>query len=444
MAMSKVRPASCAGYWYSNNPQKLSAEIKNYLSKAEKINSRVKAVIVPHAGYMYSGEVAAHSFKQLDEKIKKVIILGTAHRYPLRGANVIDYEYYDSPLGRVKVSEDVKTLLREKNVVSVIEADEEEHSIEIEIPFLQNHLGDFSILPVIVGRIDTEEFSELLEKYLDDETVIVASVDLSHFHNYEAATRLDNHSIKSILTLNEEAIEDSEIDSPYAIMSLLMLAKKKGWKTKLLCYKNSGDVTGDNNSVVGYASIVFYEPETKFSKSDREFLERLSGEAVDTYIRTGKAPVVRSVPGNLREKLACFVTIYSNGDLRGCIGTIQPYDELYKSVIENAISAATRDSRFNPVRESELSKLEYEVSVLTLPKEIQFSTREELFSQIKGKGVIIEKEYFRSTYLPQVWEHFADEDEFLSSLCRKAGLSGNDWKTLSRSGIKYQVYDTYR
>jgi AmmeMemoRadiSam system protein B/AmmeMemoRadiSam system protein A len=442
--MGKVRPASCAGYWYTKNPQKLSSEINNYLNNAEKENLNVKAVIVPHAGYMYSGEVAAHSFKQLNENVSKVILLGTAHRYPLRGANVIDYEYYDSPLGKVKVSNDVKNFLNEKNIVSIIEADEEEHSIEIEIPFLQNQLKDFSILPVIVGRIDTEEFSGLLEKYYDDNTVIVASVDLSHFHNYQTATKLDNHSIKSILTLNDEAIEDSEIDSPFAIMSLILLAKKKGWKTKLLCYKNSGDVTGDNSSVVGYSSIVFYEAKIKFSDSDKKYLEKLSRGAVETYIKTGKAPEVREVPKNLRENLACFVTIYNKGDLRGCIGTIQPYDELYKSVIENAISAATRDARFNPIDRSELHELDYEVSILTRPKDVEFSTKEDLFRGIKGKGVILEKGNFRSTYLPQVWEHFSDEAEFLSSLCRKAGLSGNDWKILNKSGIRYQVYDIYK
>jgi len=442
--MGKTRPAYCAGHWYTDNPQKLSKEVNKYLSIAKNENLIVRAVIVPHAGYMYSGEVAAHSFKQLGKNIKKVIILGTAHRYALKGAGVMDYEFYDSPLGKVKVCEDIKNILKEKNVFSVPEADKEEHSIEIEIPFLQTQLNEFCILPVIVGKINTDEFSELLEKYYDENTVIVASVDLSHFNRYEFAAKLDNYSIKSILELNDEAIEEAEIDSPYAIMSLLKLAKRKNWKTKLLCYKNSGDVTGDKDSVVGYASIIFYETKSRFSEEDKKYLENLAREAVEAYIAKGKTIEIKNAPENLKEELACFVTIYKNGDLRGCIGTIQPQDQLYISVIENSISAATRDTRFSPVVKSELPELDYEISILTKPVEIYFSTEEELFGKIKGKGVIIEKDYYKSTYLPQVWEHFNKESEFLSSLCRKAGLSGNEWKKLTKSGIKFFIYETYK
>jgi AmmeMemoRadiSam system protein B len=259
--MEKIRQAYCAGHWYTDNPQKLTAEINGYLINIKNENLKVRAVIVPHAGYIYSGQIAAHSFKQIDRNTKKVIILGTAHRYPLKGTGVMDYEYYDSPLGKVRVCKDIKNLIDEKNVVSIREADEDEHSIEIEIPFLQMHLEDFCIMPLIVGKIDTDYFSYLLEKYFDENTVLVASVDLSHFHNYNTAVKLDEFSISCILKLNAPDIEDAEIDSPFAIMALIKLAKRKNWKTKLLCYKNSGDITGDKSSVVGYASIIFYENE---------------------------------------------------------------------------------------------------------------------------------------------------------------------------------------
>jgi len=259
--MGNIRPAYCAGYWYSEDPRKLSAELNGYLSEIRKENYKVKAVIVPHAGYFYSGKVAAHSFKQIDENTKNVIILGTAHRYPLKGICAMDYEFYDSPLGKVKIEVQMKEFLKERNVLSLREADEEEHSVEIEIPFLQLQLKDFEILPLIVGKVNTDDFSKLLEKYFKENTVILVSVDLSHFHIYDKAVEYDKYSINSILELDDSAIEDAEIDSPYAVMAIIKLAKRKSWKPKLLCYKNSGDVTGDKSRVVGYASIIFYEDE---------------------------------------------------------------------------------------------------------------------------------------------------------------------------------------
>lgn len=218
----EIRRPAVAGSWYSDDRAVLSDEIDRYLAKTKSENLNVKAVIVPHAGYMFSGQTAANSFKQISPGTKKVIILGTAHRYPLKGACVIDYNYYDSPLGKVKLSADVKSFLKEKNVVSIPSADREEHSIEIEIPFLQRVLKDFEILPVIVGSVDHAEFSRLLEKYTDDETAIVCSVDLSHFHNYKRAVELDNYSINSILELKAGNIHSAEIDSPYAVMALII------------------------------------------------------------------------------------------------------------------------------------------------------------------------------------------------------------------------------
>jgi len=425
----KIRTPYCAGTWYSSDPAELADELDEYLNKVKKENLNVKAVIVPHAGYMYSGQTAAYSFKQVSPDTKRVIVLGTAHRYPLKGASVQEYDYYGSPLGKVKISEDIKNLLKEKCVVSVEKADYEEHSIEIEIPFLQRVLGEFELIPVIVGKVNSTEFSEILEKYFSEKTLIVASVDLSHFHGYNDAKRLDKYSIDCILNLDSEGIDDAEIDSPYAIKALLELAKRKNWKTKLLDYRNSGDVIRDKSRVVGYSSVIFYEEEKgAFTSKEREFMENLARQAVESYIGEDKKIKTDDVPDSLRQRLACFVTINDENDLRGCIGTIEPVDKLYKSIIENAISAATRDPRFPPVTKKEFGGLKYEVSVLSEPAELSFSGLDDLLNKIKDKGVIISKYGRRAVYLPQVWEHFSSPERFLSSLCIKAGLSSNDWK----------------
>jgi AmmeMemoRadiSam system protein B/AmmeMemoRadiSam system protein A len=434
-----TRNAAFAGSWYSDNPEELSGQITAYLNNVEYRKLNVKAVIVPHAGYMFSGQTAAHSFKQLNKLTRKVIILGTAHRYPLKGACVIDYDFYDSPLGKVKVSEDVSELLKEKNVFRIPEADVEEHSIEIEIPFLQKVLQDFEILPVIVGQVDHVEFSLLLEKYSKG-SVIVASVDLSHFHKYNDAVKLDEHSIKCILDLNSSGIKKSEIDSPYAVAALLELASRKNWEVKLLDYKNSGDIVSDRSSVVGYSAIVFYDDNEKyFTNEEQSSMIEIAKNTVETIIRTGKKYSAENYSSKFKERLACFVTIKTGEELRGCIGTIEPVDTLFDSLIDNAISAATRDPRFSSVKEKELSGLNYEVSVLSPPELFVPKSVEELFEGIKGKGLIIKKDFRSAVYLPQVWEHFSDEKSFLKSLCQKAGMFADEWKDYK--GMKYYVFN---
>lgn len=429
----KIRKPCCAGTWYSNDKKELAKEIDGYLKEADDYNLDVKAVVVPHAGIGYSGKIAALSFKQLHD-FKKVIVLGTAHTYPLENASMTDVDYYATPLGNVKVCGNVKG----KDILKKVdEAHVKEHSIEIELPFLQRVLNDFCIIPVIVGKVNTTAFTEFLEKNLDEETVIVVSVDLSHFHSYEEAKELDNYSISSILDMNSGNIKNSEIDSPYAVMSVIELAKKKGWSAKLLDYKNSGDITGDKSSVVGYSAIVFYE---EYSESERKFMLNLAKSAVEEYVKTGKRITAKNVPEKLKEERACFVTLNENDNLRGCIGTLTPVGRLYESIIDNAISACSRDPRFTPVEEKELTKISYEVSILTEPKKISYKNESELFQKINGKGVILKKGVYEATYLPQVWEQFGSEQDFLSSLCEKAGLDSNEWK----KKIEVYVYDAVK
>jgi AmmeMemoRadiSam system protein B/AmmeMemoRadiSam system protein A len=435
----KIRRPAVAGSWYPDGKTALSEEIDRYLAGARNENLNVKAVIVPHAGYMFSGQTAANSFRQIAPETKKVIILGTAHRYPLKGACVMDYNYYDSPLGKVKISGDIKNLLKEKNVVSILAADREEHSIEIEIPFLQRVLKDFEILPVIVGSINPDEFSRLLEKYSDDKTVIVCSVDLSHFHGYKQATELDNYSINSILELNSDNIHSAEIDSPYAVMALIEFAKRKNWKTKLLDYKNSGDIIKDRSSVVGYAAIVFYEEENQesyFSETEVTLMEDIAKNTVELFVKEGKKYKPIEYPASFDKRLACFVTLNYKGNLKGCIGTIEPAGTLCESIVDNAISAASRDYRFSPVTERELGSLSYEVSVLSEPEFFEPVSADDLLKSIKGKGVIIKKDFRSAVFLPQVWEHFDSAEDFLTNLCLKAGLSGYEWKNYKHMKIQ--------
>lgn len=435
----KIRKPYCAGSWYPGNKLELAETIDKFLLKVPKERFYPKAIIVPHAGYAFSGQTAAYSFRQLNRDTKEVIILGTAHRYYLIGASFTNYDYYETPLGLVKVTDKNGAIPKEDVIVSVKEADYQEHSIELEIPFLQRTLNRFSIIPIIVGKVDPKAFLDFLEKYSSGGEVIVVSVDLSHFHSYEEAKKLDQYSINCILNLDDKGIDKAEIDSPFAVKSLLMLAKKRDWKTKLLDYKNSGDIISNRSSVVGYAAIAFYTiDDLYFTEDERRYMVKLAKEAVETYIRKGKKIEVDNPPENLKRNLACFVTIKNKNNLRGCIGTTEAVGELYKSIVDNAISAATKDWRFEPITEAELPDLEYEVSVLSEPKEYKFSDTFEMLKAIVGQGVIVEKGINKAVYLPQVWEHFTKAEDFITSLCLKAGLRGDEWKSKE---LKYYLFE---
>lgn len=255
---TKIRKAFCSGSWYENNPYELQEEIKVYLENVKTVIKSVKAVIVPHAGYIYSGQVAAYSFKQIPKTTKKIIIMGTMHHYYMKGICALDYDYLETPMGNIKVSKDVKDLISKGIAEFVQQADINEHSIEIELPFLKYCLNNFEIVPLLVGEVDSGWFAKELLNYIDENTVVVVSVDLSHFYSYEEAVKLDTKTIDTILALDDKSVPDLEIDSPYAVMTLINICRILKWTPELLMYKNSGDITGDKRKVVGYASIVFY------------------------------------------------------------------------------------------------------------------------------------------------------------------------------------------
>jgi len=251
------RKSVCAGSWYSAEKEELSKEINDLLSQHTFLGKFPKAIIVPHAGYIYSGRTAAAAFRQIDPETKKVIILGTSHHYYLKGGSVLMYKFIQIPLGDIKVSNEVDEFVLEPEMTFVPEADKFEHSIEIELPFLFETLKDFEVIPVIVGKLDSYNFASTLDKYATEDTVIVVSVDLSHFHTLSEAKSRDKFTIDTILNLKTEDVKKCEIDSPYAVEALLELAKRRDWKPELLDYSTSANVSGDTLRVVGYSAIIF-------------------------------------------------------------------------------------------------------------------------------------------------------------------------------------------
>jgi hypothetical protein len=224
----------------------------------------VKALIVPHAGYIYSGQVAAHAFKQVENRsYKTVIILAPSHQYPLEGVAVSKHTHYQTPLGEVAVSALARTLQEESpSIKTMPEVHSYEHAAEMLVPFLQRSLSGFEVVPILIGKASASQINglaDLLIRHIDERTLVVASTDLSHYHPYNEAVAVDRRCVDSIVAGNFSRASRCEMCGYYAVIALMRIAQKLRWSAKLLSYANSGDVTGDRSAVVGFASLAFYE-----------------------------------------------------------------------------------------------------------------------------------------------------------------------------------------
>jgi len=456
----RIREPAVAGLFYPADEPGLRRTVDGLLARAPShAISRLRGLVCPHAGYSFSGETAAIGYKTLAGKqLETVIVLGPSHYALLNGASIPDATAYRTPLGLVPISERAARLAvappfsweprcpvqrpswwqqgpRAATPVGEDTAETWEHSVEVQVPFLQRQVGTFKLLPVIVGEADAEVIAKAIAGIIDDKTVVVASSDLSHYHTYEVAKGLDSRCVRAICDLNTDDMKSLEACGKTPILSLMHLARLKGWKAELLDARNSGDVTGDKDRVVGYSAVAFYEPTPEgFSASERKSLLELARRVL---IRVTKDPnaspidlATKDLPANFLEKRACFVTLTKGGDLRGCIGHLEPQEALYRAVMENAQSAAMRDPRFSPVRPEEVSKIRIEISVLTEPQPLVFDSPEDLLKKLQPRvdGVVLRIGSRRATFLPQVWEQLPDKTEFLDRLSQKAGCDASAWR----------------
>ncbi|MEW5768338.1 MAG: AmmeMemoRadiSam system protein B [bacterium] len=453
MESKVIRGPVVAGMFYPGDKAVLREDVDDFLANVEpeKGIERVLAVLVPHAGYTYSGQVAAYSFKQLKGRdIKRVILVGPSHHVAFSGISIEPEGAYETPLGLVPIDEGLaeEWMGESEEVRFYPPAHVKEHALEVELPFLQRILTDFSILPVIIGSHSYETavtLSRLLVKALSDkQTVLVVSADLSHYHPYGEAVRLDRAGLEAIENLDVETFAnrvnkgETEIDAPGAIMAMILTANSMApTQVKLLKYANSGDVTGDRSrGVVGYAALMITkrpaqteekaDDQAKADENLQEDLLKLARHTIETYVREGQMPPFEA-KGNqeLLEHRGAFVTIHKHGQLRGCIGYIEPIYPLYKAIMQAAVSAATRDHRFPPLSPDELSEIDLEISILTPPKRI--SDVNEI--KVGRDGLIMKKGHYQGLLLPQVaTEYNWDRETFLEHTCLKAGLPKDSWK----------------
>ncbi len=456
----RIRLPVVAGQFYPGEKNTLTKMIDEFFKEAKGGPlPNIRGLVSPHAGYIYSGIVAASGYKQIDPATKMVIVLAPSHSIGIAKASIPEVDYYETPLGTIPLSAIAATLRQQKLFSPVPSMHQREHSLEVQLPFLQKILTDFELVPIIVGQIKAKLIAEALLPHVNKNTLIVASSDLSHYYPYDQAVGLDKICTQAITSLNLGEMAECEACGKIPVMVLMEIARQKGWEGHLLDYRNSGDTSGQKSQVVGYTSIAFtnqsgkeneqsqsdskIENQEKVSEKDKKNLLNLARETIaDVLLRGGKKPSQQKTEFSayLKEKRGCFVTLHKKGALRGCIGAILPHERLCDCIEENALNAAFHDPRFPALRKDELDQIDLEISILTLPRQIQFTNGEDLKKQLRPNkdGVILSQGWHKATYLPQVWEQLPDKNKFLESLCQKASLPKDAWKDPK---TKIEVYE---
>jgi AmmeMemoRadiSam system protein B/AmmeMemoRadiSam system protein A len=457
MGMKEIREPALVGSWYPGDPEILSRDVKRYLenAKKEKVDGEIVALVSPHAGYIYSGQVAAYAYKLIEGKsFDTVVVVGPSHRFPFKGASLWDRGGFRTPLGVVPVDDELSKKLMEKRkeIRFIPEAHNQENSLELQIPFLQTVLKSFKLVPIAMEpdwSWETCQYlaSAIAETVRGKKVLLVASTDLSHYYTYNIAIELDRIFLNHIERFDIEGLNRdlksnrTEACGGGPVVTIMLAAKTLGANQgKMLKYLNSGDVTGDRSRVVGYAAGVFYKTvggkekmkeekkvgvDLGLTEEEKKTLHHIAKTVIENKARGKAVPEFKIESPILEENRGAFVTIQKKGQLRGCIGYIEGHGPLHKTVEKMAAEAAFRDPRFPPVKEKELPELDIEISVLTPLRKIT-DVRE---IEVGKHGIYIIKGGWSGLLLPQVATEYGwDRLAFLEHTCQKAGLPPNAWK----------------
>jgi MEMO1 family protein len=430
----EVRPPAVAGMFYPGDARELGAEVAAHLDRTEdapQVPGFPKAVIVPHAGYVYSGPVAASAYDLLRPArgvVRRVVILGPCHRVPVRGLALPQAKAFATPLGRVPLDVEGVSAIRDlPQVVESAATHAEEHALEVQLPFLQRVLGEFSIVPLVVGDAAPEQVAEVLERLWGGaETLIVISSDLSHYHPYERAREIDGATVRAILDF-DDGLSHEQACGATPVAGLLIAARRKGLAPRLLDCRNSGDTAGDRRRVVGYASFALGIGSASYGAEHGRTLLRIARASIAHALGAGSTGSPQTSEIWLQESRATFVTLKQGEELRGCVGALEARRPLAEDVAANARAAAFEDSRFEPLTLEEFARTQIEVSLLSTPKTLAFDDHADLLRRLRPglDGVILEhlEEGRRATFLPQVWEDLSNPEQFIAHLKQKAGIS---------------------
>jgi AmmeMemoRadiSam system protein B/AmmeMemoRadiSam system protein A len=470
---SRVFASPLAGTWYDADRQTLADEIDGILSKAtgEKLDN-VCALILPHAGYRYSGPTAAHAIRQVQGRaFKRVIVIGPSHRTRMENvASVPDFTHYATPLGRVPLDRQfIAELRKHRSFQNIPHAHVGEHSVQIELPLLQRALGDFQFVPIVVGELDRPtmlRMAAIIRGLIDPQTLVVASSDFTHYgRNYGYVPFTDDvpDKLKKLDTGAFDLIAKKDVDGllnyidktgtticgrhPIGVLLSMLPADAQVHR---LHYDTSGRMLGDYSNSVSYCAIavtgkwpvtqrVAPAPEASdLSAAEKARLLKLARGTLTYVLENWRIPTPEQldvpITPAMKQVSGVFVTLRKDGELRGCIGEIFPVRPLYKGVILQAIGAGLNDKRFPRVKSSELNEIDFEISVLTAPCPVASAG-----DIVVGKhGVVLKKAGRTAVFLPQVAvEEDWDRESMLTHLAQKAGLPGDGW----REGASFDVFE---
>ncbi len=476
-----IKEPNVAGGFYSADPKELSDSIDYYKQSTGPVptDRKVLIAIAPHAGYPYSGPVAAFTFNAIARNhYKTVVIIGPSHFFPFEGISVYPRGGFKTPLGVVSVDDDfAQALLKENPEFQFLpQVFEREHAIEVELPFLQKTFDSVRIVPILMGDPDAQVCRDLavaLDKLIGtrDDVLILISSDMSHYYTYDVGNQMDALTLRAIKEIDPKKFFEGcisrkmEMCGFVPVTTALIYAKLRGIKhVEVLKHANSGDTSGDKAKVVGYSSVIFYsdllpqspsqgngEKSVKrpyggdvvssgviagspqddeaipvLNSAQKKELLHIARNSIETFVKTGKVPDITIKDARLNEIQGAFVTITKHGALRGCIGNIIGQEPLYETVRDMAVAAASRDPRFTPLTAAELKDIDLEISVLSKSRRVKDASE----IQLGKHGVIVSKGGHQGVFLPQVADETGwSKEEFLSQLCsQKAGLPPDAWK----------------
>ena len=469
---SNTRPAAVAGQFYPGDPAALKKQVDGYLKQARTaMDPTVRAVIVPHAGYTYSGATAARAYALIQgrEDIHRVVVIHPSHRTGFSGVSLGSYDAFQTPLGTIRV--DTGTCAKLARASSLFSTRNDamagEHSLEVQLPFLQRALESFTLVPVCCGFLTEEQACDigktLADSLWEPGTLWVISSDFTHYgrgFGYVPFTTdveknlrdLDSGAIAKITAKDLEGFTDYLDETgaticgrgPISILLGALSAAAPDAVCEKVAYTTSGRLTGDFTQCVSYAALavrVKSRPSEKVEKTmmthaEKKLLLDLARSAIAAKLSHTKMPMpaAENLTGMLNQPGAAFVTLRSHERLRGCIGTILPHEALYLNVLDNAVNAAFRDPRFRPLTENEFKHVHIEISVLTPPEKID-SWQD---FEVGTHGIILSKRGRRAVFLPQVApEQGWDAETTLTHLALKAGLAADDW----RRGASFEVFE---
>lgn len=445
MNSTTTRPAAVAGHFYPADAKALAAQVSQLLDAAVGADNAPapKMLVVPHAGYMYSGPVAARAYARLAgarARIRRVVLLGPTHRVAVRGVAVSAASAFETPLGRVAIDRAaIAAIAAWPQVVTSDAAHADEHALEVQLPFLQTVLERFTLVPLAVGAAAADAVAQVIEElWGGDETLIVISTDLSHYLPYKHAQATDRATVERILAL-DPALHPEQACGAAPLAGALLAARAHGLAPALLDLRNSGDTAGDRSRVVGYCAVAFdaaaaaaaeradTQHEAQGGALGGALLARARNAIADAFalpLQPEPGHAALSAPG------ATFVTLRRHGELRGCVGTLKAERPLADDVKLHALCAAFHDTRFTALRREEFdARLRIEVSLLEPALPMAVRSEAEACAALRPgvDGVILEWRGARATFLPQVWQQLPDPAEFLAALKRKAGLDVGFW-----------------